>query len=119
VPGWHITLIAAAVLTAAAAVLASRMRARERARLEDAERELARARREFALADQATDDAERHGRYVQAAQALGNAARIMPRARRCDRARGAGAGPGHQLRRPGPSCSVRPRAAVKRGGRRN
>jgi hypothetical protein len=45
--------------------------------LEDAERELARARRELDLAAAAADDAERHGRYVQAVQALGSAARIM------------------------------------------
>ena len=38
------------------------------------------------------------------------------RARRRDRAGEAGAGPGHQFRRPGSSCSVRPGAAVKRGG---
>ncbi len=45
--------------------------------LGDAERELARARRELDLAAAAAGDAERHGRYVQAAQALGSAARIM------------------------------------------
>ena len=45
--------------------------------LEDAERELARARRELDLAAAAADDAERHGRYVQAAQALASAGRIV------------------------------------------
>ena len=45
--------------------------------LEDAERELARARRELDLAAAAADGAERHGRLVQAKQALGSAARIV------------------------------------------
>lgn len=45
--------------------------------LEDAERELARARRELDLAAGTADDAERHGRYVQAAQALSSAGRIV------------------------------------------
>lgn len=45
--------------------------------LDDAERELARARSNLDLAAGAADAPERHGRYVQAAQALGNAARIM------------------------------------------
>lgn len=40
-------------------------------------RELGRARRELDLAAAAADDAERHGRYVQAAQALSSAGRIM------------------------------------------
>jgi hypothetical protein len=45
--------------------------------LQDAERELARARRELDMAAAAAGDAERHGRLVQASQALGNAARIV------------------------------------------
>jgi hypothetical protein len=45
--------------------------------LEDAERELARARRELDLAATAADDGYRSGRYRQAAQALSSAGRIM------------------------------------------
>ena len=43
----------------------------------DAEQLLKRARENLDLADAAADDAERHGRYQQAAAALGQAGRIV------------------------------------------
>ena len=44
---------------------------------EDLEKARAYADENLALGDAAADPAEKHGRYVQAAQALANASRIM------------------------------------------
>jgi hypothetical protein len=45
--------------------------------LEDARKAIAYAEENMRLGDQAADDAERHGRYQQAAAAYGNAGRII------------------------------------------